>query len=68
MSLIRHVHQHLSTVSRKAPLINVTIDLGKLGEIAVNHMLALELSTVLIETVSDEDGYVIHPRVTRRSG
>src|SRR4051794_2734967 len=62
---IAHVDQDLVTVLTQLPLVQITLDLGKLGEGCIDDMFADELGFVLVEAVGDEDRYVVHPGVTR---
>src|SRR4051812_48350306 len=64
---VRHVDQYLLFQLVQTVGSQISVYLGKLREWLVDDMLSLELRSVLVEAIGDEDWNIIHPGVARSS-
>src|SRR3954467_11429678 len=62
--LVWHANQYLRTLLNQTLNIDITINLRELRKRIVDHMLALELRTVTVKPVGDEDRNVIQPGIS----
>lgn len=65
VSLVRHMDEYRLPKPLQLACPQISINLGKLRIVVVDDVFPLELSAILVEAVSEEDGYVIKPRVSR---
>ena len=68
VALELHFHQDAIAQSNQTAGVKVAVDLWILGPPVINNMLVNEVGFVAIEAVSNENGNVILPSVTRGCG
>ena len=68
MSFDRHADEDLSSVILKNPCLEISLDLGELGEVIEDDVTTDEFCSVLIESVCDKQWNIVEPYISRSSG
>ena len=68
MSFDRHVNEDLSSVTLKNPGLEISLDLGELGEVVEDDVSSEELGSVSVEAVCDKQRYIVEPYISRSRG